>query len=374
MMRTHKISCLATLLLLSSGLLHAAIPSGPKPLNDPISISINYQKNPYKIGLSKEENKAIDRHVVRFSQGRMLNFVKDSLERAEPYLPYIMERIDYYGLPRELIYLPVVESGYRFDAKSHVGATGTWQFMYSSALPYGLVINEWRDDRLDIYLATDAALRKIRHEMDLLEDPLLAMAAYNGGITRVRRHQRNLRNQDRPATFWQMYDDKLLPKETSEYVPQILAIAKMMQKPRRYGLKPIKWKPQELNAGRRKTFVELELDKQVNLELIAKDAGVDLAELTYLNRHLRRGITPPITDKQKFMVRLPVQSASILTSAIADSDWQPIRYRTYRVQRGDSFARIASRHSVSTAELIAANPRRNPRLIHPGEIINVPIK
>ncbi|NIZ19741.1 lytic transglycosylase domain-containing protein [Entomospira culicis] len=345
----------------------------PKALRAPVSMRSEYQGNIYKIKLDKKLHASVERQIERFSSGKLQNFVKEGMARAEPYLPYIMERIDYYGLPRELIYLPLVESAYRHDAVSRVGATGMWQFMYTSALPYGLVINEWQDDRLDVYLATDAALRKIRREMDLLGDPLLAMAAYNGGITRVRRHQRNLESAGEEATFWQMYDQKLLPRETSEYVPQILAIAKMMEKPRKYGFKPIKWRPRELNSGKSRFFVELELSKQIHLELIAKDAGIQPEELIYLNRALKKNITPPIAKNTPFMVRLPISYVEELTQAIEASDWAPILYKKYRVQKGDSFARIASRHNVRVADLIEANPGKNPRLIHPGDIINVPI-
>lgn len=295
-----------------------AIESKPKPLRSPISVGFETIINS-KIVLKEENHPAIVKHINRFSRGGMNVFLQESLERARPYLSYIMERIDYYDLPRELIYLPVVESGYRYDAVSRVGAMGMWQFMYASALPYGLVINEWRDDRLDVYLSTDAALRKIKKEMELLGDPLLAIAAYNGGITRVRRHQNNLLRLGKQATFWQMYDANLLPKETSEYVPQLLAIASIMKEPRKYGLKPIKWQPKKLNSGKSKFFIEYELDKQVNLELIAKNTGIDLWELKQLNQSLKRTLTPPATYTSKFTVRLPISYADQLKTAISSS-------------------------------------------------------
>jgi membrane-bound lytic murein transglycosylase D len=346
----------------------------PKSVQSPLSMRTEYQGNVYKILLDDIMHDSIERQMERFSKGSLHRFVTEGMRRAEPYLPYIMERIDFYGLPRELIYLPLVESAYKFDAVSRVGATGMWQFMYTSALPYGLVINEWRDDRLDVYLATDAALRKIRREIDLLGDPLLAIAAYNGGVTRVRRHQRNLEGAGKEATFWQMYDDRLLPRETSEYVPQILAIAKLMENPHRHGFKEITWKPRAFNDGKAQFFVELELSKQINLELIAKDAGVQAYELLRLNQSLRKKITPPVSAKNTYMVRLPIEHADLLAQAIAKSKWQPPQFIRYRVQKGDSFSRIASRHKVTVAQLIAANPKKNPRLIHPGDIINIPIR
>ncbi|NIZ40277.1 transglycosylase SLT domain-containing protein [Entomospira entomophila] len=364
---------LFAVLLLSQGIVFAKNPPKPKPLYEPISMGATKRDPRYKIILKQELHDAVDKQFERYQQDRMLKFLRDSLERAEPYLSYIMERIDYYGLPRELIYLPVVESGYRFSAVSRAGATGMWQFMRTSALPYGLIIDEWRDDRLDVYLSTDAALRKIRDEMDLLGDPLLAIAAYNGGITRVRRQQRHLTGKGITPSFWSMYDERLLPRETSEYVPQLLAIARLMEKPRRYGLKPIRWKPQGLNTGKKKTFIEFELEKQINLELIAKDVGIDVTELFFLNQSLKKGITPPTAKGRSFVMRLPTAHAPALTDAILASDWVPNLYIKYRVKKGDSFARIASRHSITTQELIAANPRKNPRLIHPGEILNIPI-
>ncbi|WDI34517.1 transglycosylase SLT domain-containing protein [Entomospira nematocerorum] len=360
-------------LLLSSGFLSAKNPPKPKPLHEPISLGAIKRDPQYKIILKQEIHHAVDKHFDRYQQERMLRFLRESLERAEPYLPYIMERIDYYGLPRELIYLPVVESGYRFSAVSRAGATGMWQFMRTSALPYGLIIDEWRDDRLDVYLSTDAALRKIRDEMDLLGDPLLAIAAYNGGITRVRRQQRYLMGKGINPSFWSMYDERLLPKETSEYVPQLLAISRLMEKPRRYGLKPIRWKPQGLNTGKKKAFVEIELEKQINLELIAKEVGIDVAELFVLNQSLKKGITPPAIKGRSFVMRLPAAHAPSLADAIVASDWVPNVFIKYRVKKGDSFARIAAKHAISTEKLIAANPHKNPRLIHPGEILNIPI-
>lgn len=328
-----------------------------------------------RINLRRENHPAIERHIERFSRPNNIAFIENSLLRAAPYLAFIMERIDYYGLPRELIYLPLVESGFRYAAVSHAGAVGMWQFMHASALPYGLVINEWQDDRRDVFLATDAALRKIRDELALLGgDPLLAMAAYNGGITRLRRHRRNLIAAGEEPTFWRMYDLRLLPRETMEYVPQILAIARMMQNPRRFGLTPLRWRPVALNQGREAEFAEIVVQQQVSLERLATELNMDMVELGRLNRGLRRGVTPPLEQADSFTMRVPPSYAERVHYLLNYSDWQPILYRTHRVERGDSFARIAARHNISTAELIAANPRNNPRLIHPGELLNIPFR
>ncbi len=318
--------------------------------------------------LGKVSHHTVQRQIEHFSTPRNLQFIVRSLERAAPYLPYIMERIDYYGLPRELLYLPVIESAYRPVALSPKGALGVWQFMATSATPYGLRINEWQDDRRDIYLATDAALRKIKYEYDLIGDMPLAMAAYNGGLTRVRNAVKKAQSQGLLGDFWTLQEHSMLPRETMAYVPKIMAVAHIVSNGSAYGIEPVRWithKHQESAL-----FNTVVVTHQVNLEALAAHLGVDAQEFTTLNAGLRYGITPPVAN---YNLRVPYHLSYDVHNALNNhAEAVKPSYRIYTIQRGDTLSTIAQRNGVSMSVVMTLNPKVNPKLIHPGQILLMP--
>lgn len=313
------------------------------------------------------------RHFIKYFRRKPgMRFIRESLERAMPYIPHIMRKLEEYDLPYELIYLPILESGYRLHAVSRAKAVGPWQFMYDSALPYGLVINDWRDDRRDIVSATDAALRKIRNEIRITEDLWLAMAAYNGGLTRVLRVKRELESMGMKGDFWTMLDNEMLPKETMSYIPKFIAISYIIRE-------VIKFSPNALRKNNTdESIVILKSPGKINLVELADNIGVDQFYLTTLNAGLIRGYTPPSSAK-KYYLKVPAYSAEAARDYLAQyvparapAAPKPPTYRTYVVRRGDTLTAIARRHGVTQSKIIRANPGINPSRIYPGQRLQIP--
>lgn len=314
----------------------------------------------------------VRRYIKYFRKKAGMRFIRESLERAQPYIPHIMRKLEEYNLPYELVYLPILESGYRLHAISTAKAVGPWQFMHDSALPYGLVINDWRDDRRDIVSATDAALRKIRDEIRITGDLWLAMAAYNGGLTRIMRVKRELQSVGMNADYWTMVDNKMLPNETMAYIPKFIAISYIIRE-------VIKFSP---NALRKKnadeSIVFLKSPDKISLIDLADGIGVDQFYLKTLNAGLIRGHTPPSGSK-KYYIKVPAYSEEAardyLAQRLPKKSSVPVAkstHVTYVVRRGDTLSAISRRYRISQSRIVKANPGLKPSSIYPGQRLRIP--
>ncbi|MCX8014108.1 MAG: lytic transglycosylase domain-containing protein, partial [Rectinema sp.] len=143
------------------------------------------------------------------------------LKKASPFLDYIKIKVEEYGLPAEIAFLPVIESAYSPFAVSRSGATGIWQFMRNSIKGYGLTITEWVDERRDFMKSTDAALKKLMDNYKALQDWPLAIAAYNAGLGAV---SRAVNKAGGDKDFWHLYENGLISKQALDYVPKFLAV------------------------------------------------------------------------------------------------------------------------------------------------------
>ncbi|TXT50856.1 MAG: membrane-bound lytic murein transglycosylase D [Spirochaetes bacterium] len=170
-----------------------------------------------------------ERHRASFLTRGGRKWLSMVMQNSLPYLGYIEERIRILGLPRELAFLPVIESEYSPFAVSRSGATGIWQFMKNSIAGYGLLISDWQDDRKDFIKSTDAALNKLSDNLKKFGEWNLALAAYNAGAGAVSRAIKNAAVSQ--ADFWHLYDAKRLPKESMSYVPKFLAAASILRYP-----------------------------------------------------------------------------------------------------------------------------------------------
>jgi membrane-bound lytic murein transglycosylase D len=299
------------------------------------------------------EHQRVRHYIDLYSRTPAARSLSRTMRRADGYIDYITERIQYHGLPHELIYLPLIESEYRPDALSHAGALGLWQFMQGSAAEYGLVIDEWRDDRKDFYLATDAALRKIKDETKILNnDILLALAAYNCGLGRMKNLVARCRALDLEPTFWNMYDHNMLPRETMNYVPKLLAVAHILENKQLYNL-PVMWRPKA--EPLRLVYAEPLTD----LRQAAAEAGVNYARLREVNAGLRRGLTPDEKSKP-YMIKVPESQASKLAVAVARQSIgkgkEPLYYNVYQAKSSDSVNKIAGKLNIKPEELLLSNP------------------
>lgn len=319
--------------------------------------------------LKHVDHPKVDEYIRRFSSPKQISLINDSLKRAKPFLPFIMERIDHYKLPRELIFLPIIESAYKASAVSHVGAAGVWQFMRGSAAPYGLAMDEWRDDRLDIYLSTDAALRKLRDEWKLTGDIYMAIAAYNGGLGRILRAKAKCKELKLKNSFWTMLDHKMLPRETMYYVPKLLAVSHIVRNSKKYGAVPVKWPKKHQKTP---YYTTLRANGQISLEALAAKAGVPHGELKLANAGLKYGITPPGHAKT-YHIKAPAAYAPLLAAALEDESGLLQEFKVYTVKKGDALSVIAYNYGVSQRAIVGMNPGLSPSRIYPGQRLVLPI-
>jgi membrane-bound lytic murein transglycosylase D len=284
------------------------------------------------------------------------------MDRARPFIPYVFERIRFYGLPEELAFLPVIESEYSPRASSRSGAAGLWQFMRNSIAGYGMRIDDWVDERRDFVKSTDGALRKLADNYASLGDWQLALAAYNAGLGAVGRAIASARRDgaDRPD-YWELRRRGLLSKECSLYVPKFLAVASLLRYPGRSGLST-RWEaPASLET--------IDVGRPVDIALLADRAGVPAELVRSLNAELRYGVTPPTPG---YLLKVPSDRSAALRAALGDAKGDFARYYLHSVRSGDTVSGISRRYGAPVPAIVAVNPGLKPDLIRLGQVIVVP--
>jgi membrane-bound lytic murein transglycosylase D len=269
-----------------------------------------------------------------------------SLQREGRYKDMIEGVLKQNHLPLDLIYQAVAESGFRPTALNpYSGAGGMWQFMPYGT--YGLKHNAWVDERFDPVLATEAYARLIKKDYDQFDDWYLAMAAYDWGAGNVQRAVQRTGY----ASFWQLYKRGVLPAETRNYVPIILAAAIMAKNPDQYGLADLKLDP-PLQYDTVQTHTE------ISLKLVSDITGAPVPQLEAMNPSLLRGVTPP---GEEFDLRIPVGTKESFEHDIAmvPAD-KRASWRFHFVQPGDTLDSIAAKYHVSKDELAEVNQIDSP--------------
>ncbi|HXV64827.1 MAG TPA: LysM peptidoglycan-binding domain-containing protein [Vicinamibacteria bacterium] len=298
--------------------------------------------------------------IIKMFQGPRREWFQEALDRSGHYLSMFRAVFAEEGLPRDLVYLAMIESGFKDRAVSRAGARGIWQFISATGRLYGLRQDFWIDDRFDPEKATRAAARHLRDLMEEFDDWYLAMAAYNAGARRVHRAIAQTGSRD----FWTISARRRLPRETRSYVPLILAAVVIAKDPVAYGFTPSTASPRDYDVVR--------LEHPVDLETAAQSTGTDVEELKRLNPELRRWVTP--LDHGDYPLRVPKGMAHDFREAIAaiPAD-ERVRFGTHVVRRGDTLSRIASRYGTTVEALASANHIRSRSLIHPGQVLTVPV-
>ncbi|MHB0896918.1 MAG: LysM peptidoglycan-binding domain-containing protein [Spirochaetales bacterium] len=281
------------------------------------------------------------------------------MERSLPYLGYIEAKVKEYGLPKELAFLPVIESEYSPFAVSRSGATGIWQFMRNSISGYDMSISDWTDDRKDFMKSTDAALRKLQDNYSALGDWLLAIAAYNAGLGALSRAVKIPDGKD--IDFWNLYESKKLSREPLSYVPKFLAVASILSYPELHGL-PADW-------GEKHSWEALETSRQVDLNVLAERSGISLAMLKQGNAELKYSITPP---NSSYLVKVPADKADTVRGILEDTSSPLFKYTIYKVKSGDTLGAIAQRYSTPLGIILQANKGIKADKIKIGQTIIIP--
>jgi len=311
------------------------------------------------------------RHYVEAFSGPARERISDRLSDGTRYEAMIRAKLRAGGLPEDMYYLALVESGFNPHAYSRAAAVGMWQFMTTTGKGMGLRIDWWMDERRDPVRSSDAAVRFLSGLNQQFGSMYLAAAAYNGGPGRVarglNRYEDDLEGTEGDDLFFALAERKYLRPETRNYVPQLIAAALVAKEPDRYGL-TVKRLP-------RFEYDSVRVAGMVPLAAVADASGASVAQIQALNPHILRGMTPP--GPESIFVRVPPGRATAFDSSFAalppDSR---VGGRTIRTTSGATWATLAAREKVSARSLPVYNPRVKPARrsgrIAPGTSVLIP--
>jgi membrane-bound lytic murein transglycosylase D len=308
----------------------------------------------WDIDVRSYESTARVEHYVRYFTGPAKERIQSRLERGTHYEPMIRAQMRAGGLPEDMYYLALVESGFDPNAYSRAAAVGMWQFMTSTARDMGLRVDWWVDERRDPVKSTAAAVRFIKGLRDQFGSLYLAAAAYNGGPVRIAhglsRYANALEGTSGDDLFFALAEKNYLRNETREYVPQLIAVALVAKDPGRYGM-TIETQPPL-------AYDSVSVGPATPLAAIAHAAGSTVATILELNPQLLRGITPP---RDSFRVRVPANAADSFADSFARLPRnEQIGIRTVVTKKGDSFRSIAAREGITARQLSSYNPKVKP--------------
>ncbi len=294
-------------------------------------------------------------------------FVRSSLARSTLWGGIIKKIIDEEGMPPELFYLAMVESGFNPFAISRAKAVGIWQFMNQTGQLYGLNAkgSPWVDERRDPIKSTRAAMRHLRDLYNELGDWHLAIAAYNCGINAVHRAIAKFNNPD-SVNFWNIM--QFLPRETRNYVPLFIAVVKVVNNLDAYG-----FNHSEIQYQSEVEFDKYTLKEPVNLAALAKCANTSIDQLKELNPELTFPLTPP--DVAEYEIRIPYGSKqSFIANYLNLSDEEKRPFVSYRVEKKESIDNIANKFNLTRNDILLANKLPSTtKYLHKGTVLKIPV-
>jgi len=314
-------------------------------------------------GIPLEINHHVQAEIDSFSIGMEKDFFLESYRRSGRYRPYILEAFKKAGMPPELSWMPLIESGFKVNAFSSARALGLWQFISSTGYKFGLKRNTFVDERLDPIKSTEAAIVYLKELHEIFGDWTTVMAAYNCGEHRVLRVIRD-QNVNYLDNFWDLY--QRLPRETARYVPRFLATLYMVTHPAKYGLDAIRLDPPM-------AFETATIAKQVHIRNVAEKIEVSESKLKALNPELRYQVVPP----GSYALRVPPGKKELLLAAIdavPDSDPPRPEYISHRVSPGENLSTIARRYHLSISSIAEANNINRSKPFLPGNLLKIPQK
>ena len=295
---------------------------------------------------------------VDYFSTRHKEFFAASLTRSGRYVQDFQRVFEQAGIPKDLVFMAHVESAFKTNAYSRAKAKGIFQFIAGTGRRYGLRIDSWVDERSDPDKSAQAAAAYLKDLYGMFGDWYLALAAYNAGEGKISRSLAQTRKSD----FWSLASTRSLRAETRNYVPAILAATLIAKQPGKYGFDV---QPDSPVASER-----IRIDGQTDLRVLARLAQIDPEALRQLNPHLRRGMTPPGSSTD---VRVPVGLADVVNQAYANLPAaERLVLARHQVDKGESIGAIAQRYGVSASAITNANRLGKGAALRPGQELIIP--
>lgn len=308
---------------------------------------------------------------IRSFQGHEREFFISSYQRSGMYKDIIVDELRKAGVPEELFWLPLVESGFKASALSRARALGLWQFIPSTGYKFGLTRDEWTDERMDVLKSTQAAIAYLKELHAMFGDWLTVLAAYNCGEGRVLRviSRQHINYFDR---FWDLYSQ--LPNETARYVPRFLATLHIIKNPGKYGF------DLQTTTDSSLRYETVKVNKMMKLADVASKIEVSEDVINAINAELRYKITP----NREYELKIPkdsLQKFNLVYNDIPNAEKPTItrytppsyRYIKHRVRPGETVASIAKRYRVSRQAIFSSNRINKKKRLMRGQIIRIPV-
>lgn len=318
------------------------------------------------ISIPTEVNPAVEKWISYF-QGRGRDHMERYLSRSTRYEKLMKKVLRDNGLPEDLFYIALIESGFTSRATSHAAAVGYWQFIRGTGKRYGLEINKFIDERRDPVLATQAAAEYFKGLYSVFGSWYLAMASYNVGENRVKKEV--MKNYTRD--FWELAKKRRLPRETVNYVPKFIAAKLIAQNPEKYGFEGIDYMPPI-------EFDTIAIKQPVNLRVMADKMNYNYEDFKALNPKFK-GEVAPLKEGSVLDLRIPVGMKEASLQAATESLVQTVEYiadagetESYKIRRGDNLYVIARRYRTTVAYLRDLNDIPKGKKLKIGMRIQVP--
>jgi len=332
------------------------------PVTDLYSFDVAQVRGEYDIPV---EMKPLVTQYIQFFRGSGRRWFKKWMSRSTRYIPVMQPILERQGLPKDLVYLAMIESGFSTAATSWARAAGPWQFISATGKTYGLKQDFWVDERRDPVKATVAAARYLSTLYKDLGHWYLAWAGYNAGAGRVHWMMERKGSND----FWNLSGGRGFARETRQYVPKLIACALVAKHPKAFG-----FTDDEFAFEPPLEFDEAVLTDATDLEVISRAAGVTVEQIHELNPELKRWCTPPATEKNPYTLRLPKGTGTAFAENFAKiGPHERMTFRAHQVSRGDTLSKIAQAYGSAPEAIMRVNGLKSVRALRLNAVLMVPV-
>jgi len=297
---------------------------------------------------------------IRYFQTEGRRRLRDGLDRGGRYLEHYRQSFREKGLPEELVYLPLIESGYVLTAVSPAQAAGIWQFIPETGRRYNLQRSAWSDKRFDPFKSAEAAANLLGHLYQTFNSWELALAAYNAGAGTLRWAIRKNRKAGKPVNFWALE----LPEETQNYVPNFIAAVLIIKTPEAYGFNKFDFQPKLV-------YEHLKVSPGTDLDMLASEIGISTRTLKNLNPELIRGVVPP--GEEPYLLRVPKGLPRILMTRLAGRRAKYKDWLVHPVAFHDTVEELASRFRANPSMILKTNGLESAEELFMRNLVIIPL-